>query len=92
MIEDWLLEFADIIEVVDEPDYSKSIIEEMEKKYSVTSDNFYKAYKNDVLNYKNFDRDDIDKWIHHIEVLQILEGEGRGEATVPHNLKVKEGL
>lgn len=74
MIEDWLSEFADIIEVVDEPDYSKSIIEEMEKKYSVTSDNFYKAYKNDVLNYKNFDRDDIDKWIHHIEVLQILGG------------------
>lgn len=76
---DWLSEFADIIEVVDEPDYSRSIIKEMEEKYGMTSDDFYEVYKSDTLNCRDFDKDDIAVWAHHIEVLQLLEGAEENE-------------
>lgn len=73
-IED-IKEFEDLFVVVEEPDYSKSIMDEMEKKYNISSLEFYISYKNDTLDYSIFDdKNDIELWAHHIEVFCLTGG------------------
>lgn len=64
---------GNLVGVVDEPDYSESVLAEMEEKYGIKSEDFYTAYKSGNLVYNGFVQNDIDKWIHHIEVLKLLK-------------------
>lgn len=62
----------DLIEVVYEPDFSKSILLELQKKYNLNTVRFYELYKEGMV--PGVSLEDAENWIYNFEIFMLSKG------------------
>ena len=63
-----LADFSDLFTVVDEPEFSKGKLLELQNKYGMCSDEFYDYYSQNIGIDKFLDESDLSDWLFNFEI------------------------